>query len=339
MKLAKYFSKLDKNRVKCELCPFNCVIKPDEAGLCKVRQNNKGKLYTQTWGRLLSLSSDPIEKKPLYHVLPGESILSYATCGCNLDCHWCQNSDIAQWPRQHSTRPLPGTSMEPATIVEKARQSSLPMIAATYTEPTVFYEYSLEIAKLAKKNNIMNIWVSNGAINPEPLQELIPFLDAANIDLKGFDSKLTSKYTGLSYEHAAKTIEILHNNGVWVEITTLIVPGVNDDSAQLKDISSFAASLSPNIPIHFSRYFPVYKYHRLPTPVDKMIEAVNIAREQGLNFVYTGNIKLQNSDHTLCPSCGKIVIERNGYKAPELNIDEQGRCNFCQTKIPGIIIS
>jgi pyruvate formate lyase activating enzyme len=331
---ALYYEKLDNQRVQCHLCPRNCIIAPGQRGFCGTRENRNGTLYTLTYGRLVSLNDlDPIEKKPLFHFLPGTKTFSLATAGCNLRCKFCQNWEISQ------RRPdeIDYLYLKPQELVQKAKVSGRPTIAYTYTEPTIFYEYMLETAKLAKAQGLKNIMHSNGYINEEPLRQLAKYLDAANIDLKGFTDDYYSKLSEGTLEPVLKSLVVLKEEGVHLEITNLVLPGYNDDEDTIRKMCLWIKeNLGADTPLHFSRFWPMYKLVALnPTPVATLEKARNIALTCGLKYVYIGNVAGHEAENTYCPKCKKIVIRRIGYIISEINL-EDGKCKFCGEKITGV---
>ena len=330
---ASYYFKLDNKQVNCVLCPRRCVIPDGKRGFCGVRENRGGVLYSLVYGKPCSLHIDPIEKKPLFHVLPGSQAFSLATVGCNLKCKFCQNWQISQ----ASPDDVRGESLTPAEVVARARESGAPVIAYTYTEPTIYYEYMIDIAKLAKKAGIKNVMHSAGFINEEPLRALCPYLDAANIDLKGFNNKFYSELTLGNVDDVLRTLKILKELGVWTEITNLILPGLNDDPAEIKKMCQWIKdNLGDRTPLHFSRFWPMYKLSNLsPTPVETLEKARQIAMEVGLKYVYIGNVSGTEAENTYCPRCGKPVIERSGYVVTAIHM-VNGECEFCGEKINGI---
>ncbi|MDD2680092.1 MAG: AmmeMemoRadiSam system radical SAM enzyme [Candidatus Omnitrophica bacterium] len=333
LKEASFYQRLDQKTVQCQLCPRRCVIPEGRRGYCGVRQNHNGILYTLVYARAVAIHIDPIEKKPLFHFLPSSSAYSIATAGCNLKCKFCQNWEISQSrPEEAEYRYL-----EPVDLVEKVKASGAPTIAYTYSEPTIFYEYMLEAAKLGRKQGIKNIMHSNGYINAAPLRELAKYLDAANIDLKGFNDDYYTKLTEGRLEPVLNSLKILKEEGVHIEITTLLLSGFNDDAAELKKMCLWIKdNLGADTPLHFSRFFPMYKLTSLnPTPVESLERARRIAIDCGLNYVYIGNLPANPAENTYCPACGKIVIERRGYFIAQNNLKE-GRCKFCGKKIAGV---
>lgn len=319
--------------VKCLLCPHHCVIGEGMWGLCRTRTNRKGALYSVAYGNPCSVAVDPIEKKPLYHFLTGTDILSIATAGCNFHCLNCQNWTISQAsPLSTGKR-----NLSPAQVVQTALRYKVPSIAFTYTEPTVFYEYMYDIAVLAHENGLKTVMVSNGYLDPEPLAALVPYLDAANIDLKCFDDKTYRHLTGGKLQPVLDTLLTMGKSGVWTEITHLIVPGITDDPVQFRSMCRWLTSNGfAFAPLHISRFFPTYKLpHLMPTSIEHLTRAKTIALEYGIRFVYPGNVPDDIESHTFCPGCGNVVVERHQYNVVKRLI-ENGRCSFCHTFIPGV---
>ncbi len=330
---ALFFEKLQDALVQCHLCPRNCVIAPAKRGYCGVRENRGGTLYTLVFAKPVAIHLDPIEKKPLFHFLPSTSAFSVATAGCNLKCKFCQNWEISQ------ARPeeLQYVYLEPQELVKKAVESKAATIAYTYTEPTIFYEYMLETAKLARSQGLRNIMHSNGYINEIPLRQLVKYLDAANIDLKGFSDDYYAKLTDSTLAPVLRSLKILREEGVHLEITNLLLPGFNDDPETIRKMCLWIKeNLGADTPLHFGRFFPMYKMTSLnPTPVETLEKARQIAMECGLNYVYIGNIAGHPAENTYCPRCKKTLIERRGYFVVEDNIVE-GKCKFCGQEIKGV---
>ncbi len=330
---ALFSEKVKNNSVQCRLCPHNCTLAEGSTGICRVRMNVDGELYTTTYGNPCSVSIDPIEKKPLYHFLPGTEILSMATAGCNFRCMNCQNHTISQ----SIPDALRHYDLSPEAVVEQAKLHGMNSIAFTYTEPTIFYEYMLDTAKIAQQAGIKTVIVSNGYINSEPLTELCRYIDAANIDLKSMNDKVYRKLTGGSLQPVLDTILTLKKLNVWVEITHLLIPEFTDD---LKDFESLCQWLVNNnltdTPLHISRFFPNYKLTHLPaTPVETLIKAERIAKTTGLQYVYLGNVYLSTSSNTYCPSCGNLLVERHGYNILSSKV-VKNKCDNCGTEISGI---
>ncbi len=332
-KPALYAEKEKNNAVKCRLCPHNCLIQVNHYGICKVRQNINGDLFTTAYGNPCSVSIDPIEKKPLYHFLPGTEIFSLATAGCNFHCLNCQNYTISQFAPED----LRHYNIPPENIVEQAIHLHQKSIAFTYTEPTVFYEYMLDIAKLARKEGLKTVMVTNGFINPEPLNELCSYLDAANIDLKSMDDNIYRKLTGGKLQPVLDTILALNERNVWVEITHLLIPGFTDNERNIDALCMWMLDNKlDDVPLHFSRFFPNYKLKNTPpTSLDSLLQAEKIASNAGIKHIYTGNISGLKSENTYCPNCGKLLIQRQGYKIAG-NFIKNGKCPECDEKIAGI---
>jgi len=333
LKEALFYDKLDNKIVQCHICPRNCVISPRKRGFCGVRENRGGTLYALSYGKLVAVHIDPIEKKPLFHFLPSTTAFSIATAGCNLRCKFCQNWEISQAKPEE----VEYSYIEPQDLVQKIKESGSPAIAFTYTEPTVFYEYMLETAKLAKAQGLRTIMHSAGFINEAPLRQLSKYLDAANIDLKGFTEEYYRKMCEGGLDSVLGTLKILRQEGVHLEITSLVLSGFNDDDETLiKMCLWIKENLGEDTVLHFSRFFPMYKLtHLNPTPVATLERARQIALDCGLKYVYIGNVAGHPAENTYCPKCKKIVIERKGYFVVQNNI-VNGKCKFCGEKIEGI---
>ncbi len=332
-KEALYYEGLTDNAVQCHMCPRNCFIAKNSRGFCGVRENQNGALYTLSYSKAVSVHIDPIEKKPLFHFLPSTKAFSVATAGCNLRCKFCQNWEISQ----KKTEEVEFVYIKPEELVKKAITSGCFTIAYTYTEPTVFYEYMLETAKIAKAQGLRNVMHSCGYINEKPLRELIKYLDAANIDLKGFSEEYYAKVSGGTLEPVLNTLKILKKEGVHLEITNLVLPGLNDNPQEITRMCLWInENLGSDTPVHFSRFFPTYKFIALnPTPVETLEKAREIALECGLKYVYIGNVAGHQAENTYCPKCGKMVIERKGYFVSGFNLKD-GKCSFCGEKIEGV---
>ncbi len=334
IKEAMFYEKIDGKTIKCHLCPRNCVLSDGMLGFCRARRPKNGKHYSLVYGNPTSVNVDPIEKKPLFHFLPATNAFSIATAGCNFRCKYCQNWQISQFSPEETTN----YQLPPEEVVNKAFQYKCPTIAYTYTEPSIFYEYMLDSAKIAKIRGIRNMYHSNGSLNPEPAEELAKYLDGANIDLKGFTQEFYSKVSEGYLDTVLNTLKILKKNNVWVEITNLIVPTLNDDLDKIKEMSIWVKeNLGPDTPIHFSRFHPQYKLRNLhSTPVSTLEKAREIAMGIGLNYIYVGNVPGHVAESTYCPKCKKAVILRRGYTVLEINIDNQGRCKHCSNPIAGV---
>ncbi|MBM3245835.1 MAG: AmmeMemoRadiSam system radical SAM enzyme [Candidatus Omnitrophica bacterium] len=332
-KEALFYRKLDKLMVRCQLCPRSCIIAGGKRGFCGIRENRGGRLYTLSYAKVVAVHTDPIEKKPLFHFLPSTLAFSIATAGCNLRCKFCQNWEISQSLPEE----VQYSYIEPEDLVRQAKGSGSPTIAYTYSEPTVFYEYMLEAAKLAKRQGIRNIMHSNGYINQEPLKELAKYLDAANIDLKGFSDDYYAKMAEATLGPVLRSLKILKEEGVHLEITNLVLPGFNDNQDALTKMCLWIKeNLGPDTPVHFSRFFPMYKLASLnPTPVETLEKAREIALDCGLKYVYIGNLAGHPAENTYCPKCKELLIERRGYFVTRNNIKD-GKCKFCGESINGV---
>ncbi|MCK5568982.1 MAG: AmmeMemoRadiSam system radical SAM enzyme [Spirochaetes bacterium] len=324
-KEAMYFEKGESNKVKCHLCPHNCSIAPGKVGICGVRKNKEGTLYTTIYGEVSSIAMDPIEKKPLYHFYPGSVILSIGTVGCSFRCKFCQNYNISQDPG------YPTDCYSPDEIVNQALKSGSIGIAYTYSEPFIWYEYVLDTCKAAKNAGMKNVFVTNGYLNREPLLKLLPNADAFNIDLKSFNEEFYRKVVGGKLKPVLKTIEeISKQGGTRLEVTTLIIPGYNDSDEEMEKITDFLASLDKDIPYHLSAYYPMHYFTTPPTPVKTLVRLKKIASKK-LNYVYIGNVREDGG--TYCPACGSLLIERYGYKIKILNYQD-GVCKKCGKSVP-----
>ena len=334
LKEALYYQKLDKKSVRCQLCPNRCVIPEGSRGFCGTRENRGGVLYTLTYAKPVTITeNDPIEKKPFFHYLPSSVTFSLATAGCNLRCKFCQNWEISQ-RRPEEVEYL---YLEPASLLEKVKASGRKVIAYTYNEPTVFYEYMIETARLARSLGLKNVMHSNGYINEEPLRALAKYLDAANIDLKGFSDDYYQQISEGSLEPVLKSLKVLREEGVHLEITNLILPGYNDSEESLIKMCLWIKdNLGENVPLHFSRFLPLYKLSSLnPTPVETLEKARRIALDCGLKYVYIGNVPGNIAENTFCPRCKKVIVARQGFTVSEVNI-VGGKCKFCGEKIDGV---
>lgn len=328
---AQFWQKLDGD-VQCGLCYQLCRIRPDKRGLCGVRENQDGKLMTLVYGNLIAANVDPIEKKPFFHFLPGSLAYSIATAGCNFRCLHCQNADISQMPRE-SGRIL-GDFVPPEEVVAAAEADGCQSIAYTYTEPTIFFEYAYDVAVLAKEKGLKNVFVSNGYTGEDAAKKIIPILDANNIDLKG-DDKFYRNVCGARLEPVQNNIRLFWDSGVWVEVTTLIIPGYNDSEEQLRDIAKFLASVSEDLPWHVSAFYPMHKMKDVPrTGVEALRRGVRIGREAGLKYIYAGNIPGESED-TRCSVCGDVQIERLGYRVMRNSVVD-GHCPKCGSPVAGV---
>jgi pyruvate formate lyase activating enzyme len=330
---ARHYRKLDKKVVQCSRCPNLCTLKPGERSFCRTRINKNGTLYTVAYGNPCAIHVDPIEKKPFFHFLPKTKVLSFAIAGCTFRCKFCQNWEISQFKPEETYN----FSISPEEMVDLAERENIPSLSSTYSEPTAFYEYMFDVNEIARKRGLRTTMHSNGSINPEPLEELCENLDAANIDLKYFDDDTYHNISRGYLETVLETLETLMKKGVHLEITNLVVPTLNDSESMIGDMSRWIIEhLGADVPIHFSRFYPTYKLKNLPpTPVKTLEMARSIARGAGLRYVYIGNIPGHEGEHTYCPHCGKLIIERVGYEVRAQHL-EKGKCKFCWTKIAGV---
>jgi len=323
-KMATFFEEKDGG-VICNLCPHKCFLKNGQTGICGVRFNENGILFTKNYGDISSISMDPIEKKPLYHFSPGTEILSVGTWGCNLKCKFCQNWEISQ------EKPAIKV-VTPDQLVQIALSRGSKGIAYTYSEPIVWYEFVLDTSRIAHKKGLYNVLVTNGYIEIEPLKLLLQNIDAMNIDLKGFNSEFYKKECLGDYESVLKVIKFAYDYGVHVEVTTLVIPGKNDNEEELVREFETLSKISKDIPLHLTRYFPAYKYDIPPTPVDELKKLYLLAKEF-LNFVYIGNIFESEYESTICPECNTPLIIREGYDVKILNLTKEGKCKICGREI------
>ncbi len=324
-------------RVVCDLCAHRCKVLPGKAGICKVRINEAGVLKTRVLNRLIALHSDPIEKKPLFHFQPGSLSLSIATVGCNFRCRFCQNWQISQHVRQNGR--VPGDETDPDLVVRAALQSGASSISYTYTEPTIFFETCEAVGVKARTEGLKNVFVSNGYLTPEAVQRSRAFLDGANVDLKGFDDGRYRRVCGATLKGVLAGIDAILDAGIWLEITTLVVPGVNDSDQELTAIARHIASLDPAIPWHLSRFHPDYEMdHGGPTPIETLIRAAETGRAEGLRFVYLGNVPGHDAENTYCPKCATMLLGRAGFRLTRRNLDVD-RCPVCRTLVPGVFTS
>ncbi len=333
---AYLYESLKHHQVRCNLCSHRCVIKAERRGKCGVRENRDGTLHTLVYGKLIARNLDPIEKKPLFHLLPGSRSYSVATVGCNFRCQFCQNADIAQMPSDRQGL-IVGDTYTPQQVVAEAQKSGAKTIAYTYTEPTIFFEFAYDTARLAHKVGIRNVFVTNGYMTAEALKMIAPYLDAANVDLKAFSDDYYKTRCGARLEPVKQTLVRMKAAGILVEVTTLIVPGLNDEPGELKNLAAFLVeSVGPDTPWHISRFHPTYQMTDRPvTPVRTLIQAREIGIRAGLRYVYTGNVPGQDGENTFCYKCGELVIGRWGFQVGEYGI-EGGCCKYCGTRIDGV---
>lgn len=337
MKRADFQRVIDKEKksVECFLCAHNCHIKEGRRGICQVRENKDGVLYSLVYGRLISRNVDPIEKKPLFHVLPGTLSYSIATVGCNFRCSHCQNYDISQYPRLHNGAII-GDDATPEQVVSAAQEYGCQSISYTYIEPTIFFEFAYDCAQLAHERGIKNIFVSNGYTSPEATKKIAPYLDGNNIDLKGFTDKFYREVCGAKLAPVLETIRLMKELGVWVEVTTLVIPGWNDSESELQEIARFIKGIDPEMPWHVTRFHPTFKMtDRGATPTATLQRARQIGLSEGLKHVYVGNIPGEGGEDTICPHCKETVVERMGFSIISQNL-EDGKCGNCGEPLAGV---
>ena len=332
MKKESYlYKKLEKNKVQCSTCSHRCFISPEKYGICGVRKNIDGKLYALNYGKAISSSIDPIEKKPLFHFLPGTHSLSIATVGCNLRCGNCQNWQISQLVKTDKSRLEAGQDLSPSEIVKLAVKNKCPSISYTYTEPTIFLEYALDTMKLAKEKGIKNVWVTNGFMSKETLKLIRPYLDAVNVDIKSFDDKFYKNICGAKVGPILENLKWMKKNKIWIEITTLIIPGFSDDKIMLENIAQFIFNqLGSETPWHISAFSGVISYKMQnvsDTPIEIIYKACDIGKKAGLKYIYAGNIPGNPKENTYCPKCNELAIERIGFYIKRS--DKDGKCAKC----------
>jgi pyruvate formate lyase activating enzyme len=335
LKEALFFEKLNTNKVQCHLCAHHCVIPNNKRGICGVRENRSGILYSLVYGKSIAENVDPIEKKPLFHFLPGSNSFSIATAGCNFRCLHCQNYDISQMPRTRDV--IIGKTLSPEDIVALAKQTGCKSISYTYTEPTIYFEYAYDIAKRASQEGLKNIFVTNGYITDGPLRKIGPYLDGANIDLKAFTEGFYKKICGARLQPVLDAIRLYRELEIWIELTTLIIPTHNDSQHELEQIASFIRELGPDIPWHITAYHPTYRLtDQSRTPVKTLIQAREIGLRMGLRYVYIGNVPEERGENTYCYNCGELLIERCGFSVRKNRL-RSGHCPECRVQIAGVV--
>jgi pyruvate formate lyase activating enzyme len=330
---ARWWKALPDGWVECGVCPRACRISDDERGTCGTRENRGGRLYTLVHSRPCSLAVDPVEKKPLFHVLPGATALSLATAGCNLECRCCQNWEIAQArPEQ-----VPGMTLTPADVVMLAKKKGAPLVACTYTEPVTFSEYVLDIAVAGRAKGVRTVMISNGYVQEQPLADLCREIAAYKVDLKGFDEGFYKRHTGGELKHVLETLRRLRRHDTWIEIVTLVIPTQNDSEAETRALARFVRDeVGEETPVHFTRFHPSYRLQNLPsTPVSTLERCRGVAMAEGLRFVYLGNVPGHPGESTYCPGCGNLIVRRFGMAMAENRL-RQGACPDCHRSIPGI---
>lgn len=337
IKEATLYRHLKKQYVQCTACEHFCAVEPGGMGRCGIRRNYDGGLYLVVYGQAAALHVDPVEKKPLFHFLPTRPILSLGTVGCNFQCQFCQNWEISQTGHLADPDARLGQAAMPADLVATCQRRGIPMLAYTYNEPTVFFEYAYDTARLAHAQGIRNVFVSSGFESLAALEMIEPYLDSINVDLKAFDDEFYRQVCGTRLKPVMRNIEhIVHRTRIWIEITTLLIPGLNDSQAELKDMAAWLASLSPDLPWHISAFHPDYQMlDRPPTPHKTLMQAWEIGKEAGLNYVYVGNVHDHERESTYCPSCGQLLISRSWYSV-SLHWTQPGLCHGCGAQIPGV---
>lgn len=334
MKTAMFQETREEGKVKCSLCCHRCLILPGKRGICAVRENRDGVLYSLVYDKVIARNIDPIEKKPLFHFQPGSRSFSIATPGCNFRCKHCQNADISQLPHDRGGMIL-GEDVSPAVLVQAARRLGCTSISYTYTEPTIYFELAYDTARMAAAAGLKNVFVTNGYITPEALEVIRPYLHAANIDLKGFRDDFYREICGARLQHVLDAIRLYKKYGIWIEITTLVIPGHNDSEEELTGIARFIKSVGEDVPWHVSRFHPTYQLtDRPPTPVETLARARRIGLDAGLRYVYEGNVPGTGED-TQCWNCKEILIKRVGFGVTA-NAVEKGKCRKCGAVIDGI---
>lgn len=333
-KEAMLYGQLENKKVHCYLCPHECHITESNFGFCGIRKNIDGKLYSMVYNEPITANADPIEKKPLYHFLPGSNSFSIATIGCNFKCEFCQNWRISQSDKKDG-KSYGNYELTPEDIVGRAEKQNCQSIAYTYTEPTIFFEYAYDISKIAKEKNISNVFVTNGYMSTKAIEKIHPYLDAANVDLKFFKDKTYRNICKGRLKPVLDSIRLMREKGIWLEITTLVVPGQNDSEEELSDIASFISEVGNEIPWHLSRYHPNYKYDKSPaTPIETLKKAKDIGKKAGLKYIYLGNIGVEGTD-TYCYNCGSILVKRSILGTSRNNI-KNGKCYNCGKEIDGV---
>lgn len=333
MHTAKYFTFKGDKKVQCHLCPTACLLEEGETGDCRVRVNKNGTLYTKAYGNPVAAHVDPIEKKPLFHFYPGTTAFSIGTAGCNLHCLNCQNAEISQCSPDN----LRNLDLPPEKVVDATLHYNGHIIAYTYTEPTVFYEYMYDTSVLAHQKGLKNVMITAGYINPKPLRDLVPYLDGANIDLKTFDANIYRQINKVELKPVLKTLKILRDADVWLEITNLVIPGRTDNMDTIRRMCEWLVENGfANTPLHFSRFHPTYRLpDGPPTPFKTLKQAKQIALDSGIKHVFIGNVPGTEDEHTFCPQCGKRLINRHGFSASDIRITD-GLCDYCGAEIPGV---
>ena len=332
---ARYYKKHPDREIECTLCPRFCKLGDKERGYCGVRENMGGTYYTLVYGKACSVHVDPIEKKPLFHYLPRSNALSIATAGCNVNCKFCQNWEISQVrPEQVQNYDFP-----PHSVVESAQKYRCPVIAYTYTEPVIFFEYMYDTSQEARKKGIKSVVITGGHINPEPIEDLTKVVDAIKVDLKAFSEDFYKNYVKGELQPVLEAIKIIFKSNVWLELVYLVIPTLNDSSNEIRRVCRWIMKeIGPDVPLHFSRFYPNYLMKNLPpTPVSTLERIRKIALEEGIRYVYIGNVPGHPAESTFCPYCKEVIIERVGFQVNKIEL-QGGRCKYCNKPIPGIWI-
>lgn len=339
MKEKAWLSRELKNgKVMCEACSQACVLSEGEYGICGVRRVENGELRLLVYGLAAAVNVDPVEKKPMFHFLPKSRAFSLGTVGCNFSCKFCQNHDISQYPKEHHHE-IVGQELSPKRIVELAIENGCDSIAYTYNEPIVFFEYTYDIAKLANEKGLKNIYVTSGYETHKAIDLLEPYIDGMNIDIKSFSDEFYKEICGARLKPVLEAVKYAHEKGIWIEITTLLIPGKNDSDEEIRSIAKFIAELDTSIPWHLSAFHPTYKMLEVSrTPESTLLRAYKIGQEEGLKYLYIGNVDNEDFESTYCPSCKKRVIERSGNIGQFVsnNLDENGICPYCSYELQGV---
>ena len=330
----EFFEQLPGKKIKCKTCPRECVVGDRERGFCGSRENRGGVYYTLVYGRAAALNLDPIEKKPLFHFLPGSGALSIGTAGCNMDCKDCQNWELSQRRPEQVQR---NADLPPEKLAALAQRNGAPVLAYTYTEPVTFYEYMHDAAKVGRARGLKSVMISNGYIQAEPMKQVCQVLDAVKVDLKSFRPDFYVKYCRGTLPPVLETIKLVHKLGKWLELVYLVVPTLNDKSSEIAEMCRWIKkTIGPDVPLHFSRFSPEYQLKNLPpTPYETLERARRVARQEGLHYVYLGNVPGEEVASTVCPKCKRTIVRRNGFQVLSLDI-AGGKCKFCGQKIPGV---
>lgn len=336
MRLATLYKKFSNQTVQCLACAHYCKISGGKVGICSVRKNIKGELYSLVYGLTSGTQIDPIEKKPFFHFFPGQPVFSTGTIGCNMRCLHCQNAWMSQTGKGQDIAHTNQYPLSPKEIIKRCKQENISIIAYTYNEPSIAHEYNLDTAKLAHKEGIKNVYVTNGYMSKEALEEIAPYLDAINIDLKSFSDEFYKKICGARLQPVLDTIKRCHEKGIWLEITTLIIPGRNDGGKELQEIAKFIVSVSKDIPWHVTRFHPTYKLQDSAiTPESKLKQAYEVGKKAGLKYIYVGNISNENLENTFCPKCNELLVRRF-WNSSEVVRLSKSHCDRCDYIIPGL---